>query len=173
MTDLRTQAVVSSVPSYRLIALTRGKVAIVDEADFDWLNQWKWHTRQSGGNTFYAIRAIHQYGGGKVITRWIRMHNAVLGIKRGADHINGDGLDNRRGNLRKASHAQNCRNQKLRVDSTSGIKGVTWCKRTGKWQVHISIGKKRRSLGRFVEREDAIAIRKAAEKRYYGEFVRD
>jgi len=172
MTNLHPQAVVLPLPSYRLIPLTRGKVAIVDEADFDWLNQWKWHTKVARGGLFYAIRAIHKYGKGRVVTRWIRMHNFVLGVERGADHRNGDGLDNRRNNLRKATHQQNCRNQKLRIDSTSGIKGVTWCKRTGKWQVHISVNKRRRFLGRFLLREDAIAVRRAAEKRYYGEFAR-
>lgn len=172
MTTLLPQDVMSSVQSYRLIYLSRDKFAIVDKANYEWLSRWKWYAKESGNGKFYAVHAIHKYRRGKVVTHVVRMHNVILGVKRGADHKNGNGLDNRRTNLRPATHQQNTCNTKLRSDNKSGYTGVNPCKRTGQWQVHISVDKRRRYLGRFDKFEDAVSARKEGERKHYGEFVR-
>jgi len=89
----------------RLIPLTQGKVAIVDAADYDWLNQWKWYASKEG-RVFYAIRRDNDCGGRDIK---VRMHRVILGVPTGleGDHINGDGLDNRRANLRTVTKQQN------------------------------------------------------------------
>lgn len=172
MTNLRTQDVVPSSESYRLIPLTQGQFAIVDEADFDWLNQWKWHAHWNPlSRAYYAKRAERNKDG-----KWMHlaMHTIILKPRRGkrCDHISGVTLDNRRANLREATHRQNCINRRKRSDNTSGYPGVNWFKPDGKWAVRISLKTKRLHLGYYTSLDRAIEVRKAAEKHYYGEFVR-
>jgi len=170
MTNLRKQAVVPSHESYRLIPLTKGQFAIVDAADFDWLNQWVWGANKSPHGWFYATRRIWR-GAGKKQTI-IQMHNLILGIARGGDHESGNTLDNRRLNLRKASKRQQAINQQVRSDNTSGVTGVSYDKRKGKWRAYVSVRKRPRSMGYYDTRDEAIAARRRGEVKYYGRFVR-
>ena len=98
------------------IKLTQGKVALVDDGDFEWLSQWKW-TYKNGG---YAYRSIGSKG-------HIFLHRAIMKSPKNLeiDHINGNGLDNRRSNLRFATHKQNIRNQQKQKNRTSKYKGVS------------------------------------------------
>jgi len=75
------------------------------------------------------------------------------------DHRDGDGLNNRIGNLRLVTRARNQRNQRLSVRNRSGIKGVSWHTPSGKWQAHIWIDGKRKFLGRFKRLKYAAAAR--------------
>ncbi len=107
------------------IKLTQGKYAIVDDAYYEWLNQWKWRAvRNCKGGNWYAIRT--GYPGGE--PRVIYMHRLVLGLtdpKVYCDHTNHNGLDNRRKNLRSATNAQNQHNRrKSRATCSSQYKGV-------------------------------------------------
>jgi hypothetical protein len=107
----------------KFIQLTQGKQAIVDDEDFELLSQFKWYAMKSGHNV-YAAR-----GGGK--RRMELLHRLILGVtdsKIEVDHINGDGLDNRRSNLRVATHADNQHNPGTPTNNTSGYKGVHWCR---------------------------------------------
>jgi hypothetical protein len=96
------------------IQLTKGKVTIVDDEDFEYLNQWKWSAVVKS-NTIYAKRG--QVINGKFYI--IPMHRSILNPTIGleVDHINRNGLDNRRNNLRCVSHAENCRNRKEPIKS--------------------------------------------------------
>lgn len=120
------------------IILTKGKVAIVDDADFEWLNQWKWCYVSSG----YAMR--RQYlGGGRDNEKaeYILMHRLIIGAnkKQTVDHINRDKLDCRRTNLRICTRQQNqCNSTLLRTNNTSGYRGVYWYKPYKKWMVSVS-----------------------------------
>lgn len=144
------------------IPLTQGKVASVDDCDYEYLNQWKWHPLKSG-KTFYAVR--NSGSRGKVF-----MHNEIglrAGLKHHVDHKDRDGLNNRRSNLRSATHKQNCENFGLRKDNISGCKGVSWDKQLSKWRARIKHNYKTIHLGVFEDLDDAIAARKKAERKYF------
>lgn len=140
------------------IPLTQGKFALVDDEDYEWLNQWKWY--YSNG---YAVRG--DYSGGKRKTVW--MHRVILSdeLKPGmvCDHVNRVGVDNRRGNLRVCTQAENMRNSSSREGSSSGYLGV--CAYGGKWAARIRLGSKQRHLGHYLSEEDAaLAYNRAAIK---------
>jgi hypothetical protein len=83
------------------------------------------------------------------------------------DHINRNRQDNRIVNLRKATRSQNCQNQKQRVDNTSGVKGIHWCKLKQRWIVQAIVEGKRKQIGAFTDREAAISARAVTEKQHY------
>jgi len=144
----------------KTIALTKGYVAQVDDADFEWLNQFKWTTCVSP-NTVYAYRKINN--------KTVGMHQFILNPPPGfePDHIDGDGLNNQRFNLRLATHKQNCANSKIRKDNTSGVKGVTWRDRDKRWRVTLQY----RHVGNFNTLAAAKVARRMAEIAAYGEFA--
>jgi hypothetical protein len=88
-----------------------------------------------------------------------------------ADHRNRVRLDNKFGNLRKATRQQNTSNRSITSANTSGVVGVGWDKRRRKWEARIKVSGKTINLGRFVRKEDAIAARRAAEVKYFDEFA--
>jgi len=88
------------------------------------------------------------------------------------DHINGVRNDNRLVNLRVATRTQNQMNLKKRIDNSSGCSGVFWNKQRNKWAARIQIDKKIKHIGLFLSIENAIAARKIAEQKLFGEFAR-
>jgi hypothetical protein len=159
------------VQEYRTIPLTKGQVAIVDAADYEWLNQWKWHALWSDRtHSFYAARATPRVNGKQ---RGIRMHRVILNAPESVfvDHKNHNTLDNSRLNIRLATRLQNRWNADKQKNNTSGFKGVTWSKQRQRWVVFIFVDGKRKFLGRFKSRELAGAARRAAELQIHGEFV--
>jgi len=152
----------------KIIPLTQNKIAIVDAPDFEWLNQWKWHTIKAR-RTCYAARADYSHRP----RRYLYMHQVIMTPPSGmeVDHINGNGLDNRRINLRLCTHHQNCmNNRKERGRSRrypSKFKGVSWHTQSGKWRARIQ----GEHLGCFnYEIEAALAYNEAARRRF-GEFA--
>lgn len=147
------------------IPLTRG-ATLVDAIDAD-LAQFVWHIHEG-----YSARYI------RVGSRYVHlmMHRIILGrvlereLVRGeeVDHINNNPMDNRRANLRLASRAENCRNTRKPKVNTSGYKGATFDKQTGKWRAQIA----HRHLGRFDTPEEAHEAYCKAAKELYGEFAR-
>jgi hypothetical protein len=111
---------------YKQISLSQGMFAIVDKDDFDYLNQWNWAVARRIGSPSYAIRGEWENGKQKTV----RMHRLVMNAPNGTqvDHINGNGLDNRRKNLRFCTTKQNLRNRGKNSRNTSGYKGVSWAK---------------------------------------------
>ena len=145
------------------IELTKGKVALVDEQDYWWLvalGRWQ---AFGGNSTWYAKRG--NGGGG---TEY--MHALILGAP-GVDHINGDGLDNRRSNLRHATLSQNQANRRSRADSMSGYKGVSWHKQRRRWYARICVNGQTRGLGLYESAEDAALAYDAAAIASFGEFA--
>lgn len=147
------------------IKLTRGKVALVDDEDFEYLNQYKW----------YAIDCVHTfYARRKENNRHISMHRQILGLtssKIQGDHKDHDGLNNQKNNLRIANHSQNQANRKSFKNSSSKYIGVCWKKAAKKWQAAIYQNGSNKHLGSFInESEAAIAYNEAA-KIIHGEFA--
>lgn len=151
------------------IPLTKGAITLVDEEDYDYLIQWKWRLHSNG----YAVRSIFL---GRVNEKpkigLVYMHRALINPPGAfqVDHINGDKLDNRRFNLRSVTPSQNCMNRRKRIDNTSGVIGVRWNKRLKGWESYIKLNGKNIYLGVSYQKENAIHIRKEAEKSYFKDF---
>ncbi len=146
------------------IPLTQNRFAVVDDQDFEWLNQWKWFYHAG-----YAVRNITV---GKKKQKMIWMHRQILDIPDGVegDHKDRDTLNNQRFNLRPATHSENCKNRKIRSDNKSGFIGVHWNKQREKWQSSIKANGKRLHLGFFIEPEKAALAHDEAARKYYGDF---
>lgn len=147
----------------RKINLSRGLFAIVDADDYAFLSQWGWWAENSRGK-IYAVRYENK--------KRICMHRLVNKTPKGleTDHINGNSLDNRKKNLRAATHKQNARNRKPHKGGTSKFKGVHWCKGSQKWRAMIKIGDKLTSLGYFRCEIEAVQAYESAAKEAFGEF---
>lgn len=148
------------------IPLTQGKFALVDDEDYEWLSRWKWCAAK-GGSTFYATRSP-----GKRNTT-ITMHRLIMGvsIKQLIDHINGNGLDNRRRNLRPATKAQNMMNRGPQRGNKSGYKGVHLDVASGKWIAIIKYDGRNKALGRFNTKEQAAQAYNEAAAENFGPFA--
>lgn len=137
----------------KLIPLTKGKFAQVDDGDFGWLTQWKWYAGKSQAGIWYAARG--RPGGGGLLY----MHNVITGHKM-TDHKDGDGLNNQRDNLRETSPALNTINSRKRAGMSSRYKGVYWCKTTRRWRAdYTNRAGKGVYVGRFdTELDAALAV---------------
>jgi len=152
------------------IKLTKGKYAIVDDEDFEYLNQWKWFLKETEYATGYAARSQHiKLGVGKYTCKRIWMHRVVNNTPENliTDHINMDKLDNRRCNLRDSDKSLNGINRRKPANNTSGCKGVVWDSWTNKWRAELKINGKKIRMGRFSDVNDAIEARKKAELIYH------
>ena len=154
------------------IELTKGKIAIVDDDDYEILSKWKWHICAAG----YASRKQKSY---EVTTtrKQIYMHRVINGTEDGffTDHINGNKLDNRKENLRSVTTSENLRNKKMPKNNKTGFKGVfnmgeKYMNRP--WRAAIRIDGKTVFLGYFeTSLHAAVAYDKSA-KENFGEFAR-
>ena len=88
------------------------------------------------------------------------------------DHKDRNGFNYAWGNLREATHSQNCANKIARKDNTSGFKGVTWDKQHQRWRAHIGVNYKKLNLGRYDSLEDAAKAYAAAAEKHFGDFSR-
>ncbi len=150
------------------IELTQGKVAIIDDKDFPIVANYKWYAFQSK-HDWYA--QVHIKGNNKRTS--LQMHRLIIGVLPSIqiDHIDHNGLNNRRSNLRFATNQQNNFNRKSHVNSSSKYKGVSWKKRERKWVAQISIKGKNKHLGYYAnEKEAAMAYNKVALK-LFGNFA--
>jgi AP2 domain len=133
--------------------------ALVDDADFAWLNQWRWCLDSDG----YAVRTTPR----KVGKRTIRMHRQILGLERGdprqGDHKNRNKFDCRRSNLRIAERGQadNQQNHATHANNKSGYRGVSYDKGRSKWMACVKLKDRTHNLGRFDTAEEADATVKA------------
>jgi len=151
--------------STSLIPLTRGTYAIVDTDNLRGLNLYRWLCSHKIG-TNYARR--FEKG------RTIYMHREIMNAPDGmeVDHINRNGLDNRRENLRLCTKAQNQQNSKKRRGKSSIFKGVSWDKKRRKWRVEITVNKKRIMIGRFPSEMKAAEAYDVEALYYFGEFAK-
>ena len=167
---VRKEVVPEGCPSYAEIYVGQGKFAICDWTDFDYVKAYNWRltTKNSSGCVYAQAWDSENIVGRKRIS----MHNIVLPVKDGfvPDHINGNGLDNRRSNLRYATKQQNGFNQKMRGGS-SEYKGVSLEKKTGLWRSYITHSGRRKYLGRYGNEIDAAKAYDMAASRLFGDFA--
>ncbi len=160
----------------RAIQLTRGYVALVDDEDYALVASYSWSALPRR-HTVYAQTSTR----GLYSQTAILMHRLILGAKHGeqVDHVNGDGSDNRRANLRFATQRQNTQNQTRKAAGTSSkYKGVNWEARRSKWLAQIRGGPlcadgsaKKLHLGYFLSERDAALAYDRAARRHFGEFA--
>lgn len=148
------------------IRLTRGKVAIIDDEDFELVSQYKWCALDNHGFGFYAVsRTKDQVA--------VYMHRLIMGEPVGVliDHKNRNSLDNTRKNLRLATVSQNGGNRKAHGQG-SIYKGVVYIPKSETYQVRIACQKKRIFLGYFENELDAAKAYDRSAKRLFGEFAK-
>lgn len=155
------------------VILTMGYEAIIDVEDVPLVAGYNW-CAVVRPRSVYAASTLRRDGKQRIIL----MHRAIMGGPDGieVDHINGDGLDNRKrdktNNLRLATKSQNQCNSRNRADNTSGRKGVSWHKQRGKWAAQIALDGKKQHLGLFETIEQAAIAYAEASARLHGKFGR-
>lgn len=150
------------------IPLHHGLFLLVDDADAEAVSQFRW--RPAGKReTYYARRRFLEPDGDSVRERGQFVHTFLTGWPR-VDHINGNGLDNRRCNLRPATESQNQANRQ-KTKGTSRYKGVVWDTSRLRWLARIYPQGKQIKLGRFVSEEDAALAYDDAARRYFGDYA--
>lgn len=157
----------------KTIPLTQGKVALVDDEDFEWLSKWKWRatiTSPTGIDRWYALHTT-------IDKDTIYMHRAImirLGFSKteSFDHVDGNGLNNQRMNLRPCTQTQNVQNRRKRPGLSSKYKGVYWHRRDRKWMSRLRDNGKDLFLGYFKDEEEAGRAYDAVARRAFGEFAR-
>lgn len=150
----------------KLVPLTQGKFAMVDDEDFERVSKIKWHASWHIW-TWYARGTVSK-------KKRMYLHQFIMGYHVGdqIDHINNNGLDCQKGNMRKSTPSQNTSNQAKRKTNTSGFKGVSWNKSRSKWQVSITVNYRQINLGRFSDKLTAALAYDEAARKYHGEFAR-
>jgi hypothetical protein len=179
----------------KTIILTNNKVALIDDDDYERLSKYKWGARQrirrgkisgwdarrhewvAGLNPKTGKKHTYVRNGKRYFINGyyknIYMHRFLLNAPSNmeVDHIDGNGLNNQKSNLRLCTPSQNRMNTRTRTSSNTGITGVTWDNQTQKWRATITMKGKMINLGRYKEMKDAIEVRKKAEKEYFKEFT--
>ena len=158
--------------AFRRIPLSRGRYALVDPDDYAWLSQYNWYTTGDKG-LFYAVRSAGRRQGQKRAVA--TMHREILKVPAGmfVDHINHNGLDNRKANLRPATRAQNAWNRRKphRGSLHSKYKGLSWHKRQNRWGVRVTVDGNSRFIGYFNNELDAARAYDQAAKKYHREYA--
>jgi hypothetical protein len=151
------------------VPLTRGKFAVVSVED-EWVCDYKWRAKLNKGGHWYAIRSAGPVG--RRTNPYL--HRAILNVSPDAhvDHTNGDGLDNKRENLRVVTRNQNMWNTNGHSDSSSRFKGVSWFSKNRKWVARISKAGRRFNLGVFKCEIEAALVYDYAAARLFGSFAK-
>lgn len=163
--EIRIEGDIAYVP------LTKGFEAVIDVDDVPLVSMFNWHARvKPGASSYAAFRIVRPDG----VRADILMHRLIAQTPDhlDTDHRDGNGLNNRRSNLRNATKSQNMHNARQRVDNSSGYKGVCWHKKKSKWVARIRLNGRQHHLGYFSTPQDAHEAYRQASDRMHGEFSR-
>ena len=158
------------------IPLTQGKVALVDDEDFEWLSQFKWYAKK-GGQTYYAARKVTVAPKKR---KYEFMHNAIMKPQGGeqVDHRDGNGLNNCRSNLRIADYQKQQANRRKTVGSSKfkGVSRVVHKRKRVKdwvrWVAKIKFNGRQMTLGYFEDEEEAARAYDKKARELFGEFAK-
>lgn len=159
-------------PATGRLVLPSGETVLFDEADRTLVEQYRWFANRNTSGNVYAYG--YRRGHAQRDRAWMFMHRLLLDppADMDVDHRNGDGLDNRRANLRVGTRAQNNANRRRVKLGPSGYRGVTWHKQRGCWQARIWVDGKNLYLGLFEDPWEAAQAYNAAALEAWGEFAR-
>ena len=157
------------------VPLTKGHVAVIDACCVPLVEAYNWtaseYLRADG-----SVRKVYAQRKDRVNGRRISvyMHRAVLGAPASlqVDHVDSDGLNNRKENLRSATPSQNQHNRSASANNTSGFKGVDWMKKYRKWRAQIGVNGRRIHLGVFDSAAEAGEAYAKASAKLHGQFGR-
>lgn len=147
------------------IPLTQGYFALVDD---DFIVDRKWRISKTGNKIYAFANAKKEEGGCNV-----SMHRLIMRPKKNmeVDHIDGNGLNNQRSNLRICTRAENALNRRINNNNTSGFKGVTFVKEDGKWQVQIAAKRRFYYLGRYDSKVEAAMVYNVKARELFGKYA--
>lgn len=150
------------------IELSEGIVTLVDDEDFDIVSRHKWRLIRMSGNYCYAVRFVER--------KAFLLHRELLGLAHGdvrvVDHIDGNGLNNCRANLRVCNQAENARNRRIHKNNKAGLKGVYRDNKSGRFRAQIRHNNTKVHLGSYGTPEEAHSVYLAAAQRLHGKFAR-
>jgi hypothetical protein len=154
----------------KFIRLTQGKIAMVDDEDFEWLSESSWHYSKSNKEDRYGY--AKRPGTGK--TALDRMHRVIMKARDGVDvdHVDGNGINNQKSNLRICTKHQNRFNTKIPSANTSGFKGVGFHKKARKWRARVKLNGKENHIGLFVDKIEAAKAYDELATKLFGKFAR-
>jgi hypothetical protein len=152
------------------VPLTKGYEAIIDAEDVDLVKGHNWWSEVcfKADGSLRAVYARSDTSGMQYIHRVIMRADEFHLV----DHIDGNGIDCRKSNMRLTANTGNSQNKKINCNNTSGFKGVTWNKRREKWEVKIMAYRKKKHIGYYVSLDDAAEAYSKASAIYHGEFGR-
>jgi hypothetical protein len=157
------------------IHLSRDQSALVDDEDYEALNRVTWSAQLTPGGIYYAVHTITKDEQVNERTRTrtrISMHQQILLWFGGIDHIDGNGLNNQRSNLRQCNASQNGGNRRKQKGTSSKYKGVSWSTSKKKWKAHIQVQGKLYHLGWFKEEEMAALAYNTAARKAFKDFAK-
>lgn len=151
------------------IKLTQGQETCVDLPDWTTVRAYRWCALERKNGGFYAVTNLPRAGIKSRFSRYL--HQLIFGAK-GPDHRDGDGLNNLRSNLRKASKSQNAANSLKREGYSSPFRGVSFRKDKGKWQARVRVERVRKHIGYFTDEQEAARAYDCAALEHFGEFAK-
>ena len=146
---------------------------LIDDEDFDLISKYNWYVYKPHKSTTYYSRATHTIKENK--NAKIYIHRLILGVTDPSifvDHIDGNGLNNQKLNLRICSQSENMRNMKKPISNKSGFKGVFYRKDRNTYAAAIVVKGKKHHLGHFKNKLDAANAYNQAAIKYFGEFAK-